>query len=171
MGLITDAYEYYLGRSPEPAGLQHWLGEMRAGMTIAQLEAGFLSSEEFFAQNESGEWFWIRALYRQVLGREPSESEISHWTVQMWRRPTLVSLKPLRVTDLPPTRHEVAMQFLLSTEYLSTVVDGYYRWLLGRGLDESGLRTWVGILQAGGRDEAIVGGIIASEEYWLRLGR
>ena len=60
------------------------------------------------------------------------------------------------------------MGFLLSTERLSTVVDGHYRHLLGRGIDPSGQGTWVGILQAGGRDEAIIGGIIASEEYYGR---
>ena len=58
------------------------------------------------------------------------------------------------------------MGFLLSTERLSTVVDGYYQHLLGRSLDPSGKAYWVGILQAGGRNEAIIGGIIASIEYW-----
>jgi Domain of unknown function (DUF4214) len=58
------------------------------------------------------------------------------------------------------------MGFLLSTEHLNTVVTGYYQDLLGRGLDPSGQKTWVDILQAGGRNEAIIGGIIASDEYW-----
>ena len=66
-------------------------------------------------------------------------------------------------------RNQVAMGFLLSTEHLTTVVNGYYQHLLGRGIDPSGQRTWVGILQAGGRDEAIIGGIIASAEYYGKV--
>ena len=58
------------------------------------------------------------------------------------------------------------MGFLLSTEYLSSVVDDYYWWLLGRGLDPTGQSTWVSAIQHGARDEQIIGGIIASEEYW-----
>jgi Domain of unknown function (DUF4214) len=61
------------------------------------------------------------------------------------------------------------MGFLLSTERLTTVVNGYYVDLLGRGIDPTGQRTWVGILQRGGRDEAIIGGIIASAEYYGRV--
>ena len=61
------------------------------------------------------------------------------------------------------------MGFLLSTEHLNTVVDGYYVNLLGRHTDLTGQRTWVGILQRGGRDEAIIGGIIASAEYYGRV--
>ena len=65
-------------------------------------------------------------------------------------------------------RSKVAMGFLLSTERLRTVVNGYYLHLLGRSIDPSGQRTWVEILQRGGRNEAIIGGIIASGEYYGR---
>jgi hypothetical protein len=60
------------------------------------------------------------------------------------------------------------MGFLLSTERLRTVVDSHYRHLLGRGIDPAGQRTWVAVLQTGGRDEAMIGGIIASQEYYGR---
>ena len=36
------------------------------------------------------------------------------------------------------------------------------------GLDPSGQRTWVGLLQGGTHDEDIIGGIVASDEYWGR---
>ena len=60
------------------------------------------------------------------------------------------------------------MGFLLSTDRRTTWVDGYSQHLPGRGIDPTGQRTWVGILQRGGRDETIIGGIIASDEYRAR---
>src|SRR5699024_7237066 len=64
------------------------------------------------------------------------------------------------------SRWDVSLGFLLSWEHLSTVVDGYYGQLLGRHLDPTGQRTWVSALQGGVHDEEIIGGIIASAEYW-----
>ena len=60
------------------------------------------------------------------------------------------------------------MGFLLSTERLTTVVDGEYQHLLGRRIDPSGRQTWVGLIQGGVRLEDVIGGIIASEEYFAR---
>jgi hypothetical protein len=44
-------------------------------------------------------------------------------------------------------------------------VDGYYQWLLGRGIDPAGRQTWVRLIQTGSRDEQIIAGIISSDEY------
>lgn len=150
-GLITDAYAAYLGRGPDPAGLQFWLRNMGAGMTIEQLDSGFIASDEYWAGAGGTSADWVRTLYADVLGREAGDSEVAFWVSQL---------------TSGATRAQVAMGFLLSTEYLSTVIDGYYRWLLGRGLDPAGLGTWVSAIQHGARDEQVIGGIIASEEYW-----
>lgn len=151
-GLIAGAYDAYLGRGPEPAGLAFWLRNMAAGMTIEQLDAGFISSDEYWIGSGGTSADWVRALYADVLGRGADGSEVTFWQGQLSRG---------------ATRYQVAMGFLLSTEYLSTVVDGYYWWLLGRGLDPTGRGTWVSAIQHGARDEQIIGGIIASDEYWV----
>jgi hypothetical protein len=150
-GLIAGAYDAYLGRDPDGPGLENWLRNMSAGMTIEQLDSGFIASDEYWAGAGGTSAGWVRALYADVLGRDAGDSEVAFWLGQLNRG---------------ATRTQVAMGFLLSTEYLSTVVDGYYWWLLGRGLDPSGLGTWVSAIQHGARDEQIIGGIVASEEYW-----
>ena len=149
--LITGSYAHYLGRTPDPGGLAGWLAAMGRSMTIAQMESGFIASPEYYAKAGSTDAGWVTKLYADVLGRAAAPSEVAGWTSALSRG---------------TRRDQVAMGFLLSTERLTTVVDGYYQDLLGRGIDTSGQRTWVGILQAGGRDEAIIGGIIASEEYY-----
>lgn len=149
--LIAGAYDGYLGREPDAPGLQFWLQKMAAGMTIEQLDSGFIASDEYWVGSGGTAAQWVRALYLDVLGRAAGDSEVAFWLDQLGRG---------------ATRAQVAMGFLLSTEYLSSVVDGYYLWLLGRNLDPSGRATWVSAIQRGARDEQIIGSIVASEEYW-----
>lgn len=151
--LIQGVYEHYLGRAAEPAGLSYWLGRMSAGMRISDLEAGFITSDEYYAKAGGTPSGWVERLYRQVLGRTPSTAEVTGW---------------LPHVD-PASRTDVAMGFLLSDEHLGSVVDGYYRQLLGRGLDPSGRATWVGQIQHGVRLEAVIGSIVASDEYYSRV--
>jgi hypothetical protein len=152
--LIAGSYDRYLSRTPDPGGLAGWLTAMGRGITIAQMESGFIASPEYYAKAGSTYAGWVTKLYADVLGRPASSSEVAGWTAQL---------------RSGVRRDKVAIGFLLSTERLTTVVNGYYLDLLGRGIDPSGQRTWVGILQRGGRDEAIIGGIIASAEYYGRV--
>ena len=149
--LIVGLYNKYLGRGPDPAGLRFWLDKMAQGWTIERIGSGFISSDEYYAAAGSTPAGWTRALYRDVLGRGAAPDEVAFWVEQQARG---------------QSRTAVALGFLLSTEHLSTVVDGYYEHLLRRGLDPTGQATWVARLQAGGRDEDIIGGILASDEYW-----
>jgi hypothetical protein len=41
--------------------------------------------------------------------------------------------------------------------------------LLDRHIDPTGARSWVGDIQQGARVEAVIGGIIASAEYFSRV--
>ena len=150
-GLIIDAYAAYLGRGPDAAGLQSWLRNMGAGLTVEQLDAGFIASDEYWAAAGGNSADWVRALYADVLGRDAGDAEVSLWVAAL---------------NGGTTRAQAAMGFLLSTEYLSSVVAGYYQWLLNRGPDPTGRSGWVSAIQHGARDEQIIGGIIASDEYW-----
>lgn len=149
--LIADAYDEFLGRRPDAGGLRFWLDQMAQGSTIARMESGFIASDEFWAQSGGTASGWVTDLYAAVLGRDASPAEVAYWAGR---------------TSGAASRGQVALGFLLSNERLTSVVDGYYQWLLGRDLDPSGQRTWVAILQSGGHDESIIGGIVGSEEYW-----
>ncbi len=149
--LVTDAYQRYLGRAPDQVGLDGWVAAMDRGWTVARIGGGFIASDEYYQRSGGTRSGWVTALYRDVLHREPSADEVSAWG---------------RALARGETREQVALGFLLSTEHLATVVDGYYMTLLRRHLDPVGLRGWVALLQAGHHDEEIVGGLVASDEYW-----
>lgn len=150
--LIGESYRRFLARSPERAGVEFWLGEMTRGRTIQEMEGGFLASEEYYLQAGRSDATWVRRLYSHVLGRAASSAEVAHWVAESRSR----------------GRYHVAMGFLLSTEHLTTVVDGYYRDLLDRGIDPTGRAHWVRAIQTGTRTEAIIGGIVSSDEYYGR---
>lgn len=151
--LITGSYRTYLNRGPDGPGLQHWLSMMARGMTIQEMEAGFISSDEYYLKAGSNPQGWVTKLYQHVLHRNPARAEVDHWIRQM---------------RAGQSRYSVAMGFLLSTEHLTTVVNGYYRDLLGRGIDPVGRAHWVWLIQTGTRVEEIIGGIVASDEYFSK---
>ena len=153
-GLITGAYSAFLGRAPEPQGMSCWLSAMARGMTIQSMESGFLASQESYDKSGDADSTWVRKLYQQVLHRTPGDSEVQWWT-------TLLASGT--------TRQAVASGFVMSTERLTSVVNGYYQDLLRRGIDPSGQQSWVGAIQNGARSEAIIGAIIASTEYYANL--
>lgn len=149
--LIADTYQRFLGRDPDGPGLAGWLRAMTSGLTIEQIQSGFIASDEYYAAAGGTPSAWVSQLYRDVLGRSAASSEVSAWVAALRRG---------------ESRSGVAMGFLLSTENLTTVVDGYYMDMLGRHIDPTGQRGWVRLIQQGARDEQIVAGIIASAEYW-----
>ncbi|WP_165372775.1 DUF4214 domain-containing protein [Pengzhenrongella frigida] len=153
-GLIHASYGLYLGRTPEAAGLENWLLQMNRGITIQQMEGGFLASQEYFDQSGGSDAEWIRRLYSHVLGRTAAPAEVNFWLSY--------------VGASGGSRFQVAMGFLTSTERLTTIVNTQYQHLLGRSLDQGGAQTWVGAIQSGVRLEAVIGGIISSEEYFAR---
>ena len=149
--LITESYRTYLGRTPDSQGLANWLAAMNAGLTIQQMEAGFVSSPEYYARAGGTPADWVRQLYSDVLNRPADASEVAGWTTYMAGG---------------GSGTQVALGFLLSSEHLSTVLDGHYHHLLGRGIDPTGRASWVAAIQAGVRIEVVIGGIIASDEYF-----
>lgn len=154
--LIGGVYNEFLGRTAEPTGLNDWLAAMARGLTIQGLEVGFLSSAEYYVQSGSTDAGWVRRLYQHVLKREAAEAEVQHWVAVLARG---------------QTRQSVAYGFVLSTERLVTVVNGYYLDLLGRGIDPAGQQSWVSAIQRGTRTEVIVGELIASPEYFANVER
>ena len=152
-GLISGVYREFLGREADPEGMAGWLAAMGRGLTIQGLEMGFLASPEYYLQSGSTDDGWVRRLYQHVLNREAPESDIQAW---------------VGVLAQGASRQAVATGFVVSTERLGTVVGGYYTDLLGRGIDGTGLLGWVSAIQNGTRTELVIGGIIASDEYFAK---
>lgn len=87
-GTAGQAYRIYqaaFDRTPDTAGLSHWIKALDNGMTLQTAANGFVSSAEFqalYGPNISDEAF-VGQLYQNVLGRAGEQAGIDYWGGRM----------------------------------------------------------------------------------------
>jgi len=70
---IADAYRFFLGREPDPAGLAHYSAMARDGLTLDALHAIFLTSGEYRQRRPRHR---IAAMFALCYDRPPSQEEV-----------------------------------------------------------------------------------------------
>ncbi len=98
---------------------------------------------------------FIKALYRDMLGREGSDSEVSGWVAGLARG---------------MSRYQVAMAMATTPEWITTVVTRFYQDTLGRAPDSAGLSGWVSAARSGMPVAQIAAAFYGSDEYRRRSG-
>ncbi|WP_313473435.1 DUF4214 domain-containing protein [Stutzerimonas kunmingensis] len=77
-------YEAALGRRPDLAGLNYFVGNMQAGQSLQDISHSFLASGEFLQQFEQfDDRSYIEQLYLNVLGRQADAEGLDYWLVDM----------------------------------------------------------------------------------------
>src|SRR5262249_51046755 len=62
LGRVIDGfYIKYLGRNSDAGGRAYWVNLLKTGSTLESIQAGFISSAEFLASNNSD---YVQGLYR-----------------------------------------------------------------------------------------------------------
>ncbi len=121
--VIDQYYLEYLGRTADAAGQAYWVDQIQGGMTLAQVQAGFLSSPEFLSDNNSD---YVQGLYRTFFDRTGSSTELAYWYTQL---PTL------GLTG-------VALAFSQSPENRTVEVTALFNEFLHRAPTASELAKW-----------------------------
>jgi hypothetical protein len=154
-GHVVDAdYQLLLGRGPDAAGRAFWTSVLDAGAHNEAVEAGFAASDEYYAIRGGGSPSgFVRALYRDFLGRTPGDAEVGFWTGRM--------------AEGTP-RGGITGGFTFSHENHANLVGGWYQRYLGRAGEPGGIAYWAAYLDRGGRDETIEAGLIGAPEYLAR---
>ncbi len=150
---VTQQYQAALHRNPEPGGLSNWVRALQVGWTVPDLQAGIYGSDEALSTLGGGNLqAWVAAMYTSILGRTGSASETAGWA------------------DYAASHGRVAAVSLIShsEEAARVRLTFYYRLMLGRDPDPSGINTWVPVLMAGRGDILLPVRIGESEEYWAR---
>jgi Domain of unknown function (DUF4214) len=103
----------------------------------------------------SGDELWVEQVYRDLLGREASASELA-----------------LEVAQLSEgaTRAEVALQILGGSEYRGDFVTSVYQRFLGRAASSGEVSFALAYLGSGGSDEGLEAQVLGSSEYYLSAG-
>ncbi len=126
--MIDGFYQDALGRSADPEGKAHWLAQVAAGVRVEAVGAHFYGSPEYYARSGGTDESFVRALYRDLLGREAEPEGLVAW-VQ-------------RLSSGEMTTGDVASGFYASIESRKSRVSGLYQRILLREPDASGLEYW-----------------------------
>jgi hypothetical protein len=150
--LVAEIYQGGLHRAPDPEGHRTWVNFFQAGRSINDLNAAIYGSYEsvlVLGNGDNGQW--VDGMYLGLLGRSAAPAEKAAWT------------------DVANTqgRSYVAFNISSSVEARQRRLNGYYTAMLGRSVDETGLRGWVPVM-AGRGDFDVQIFILSSPEYWDR---
>jgi hypothetical protein len=121
------------------------------GLTDERLEAGFISSPEFYTHAGGTDKAWVDALYQDLLGRPADAGGEAYWVHQL---------------AVGVSRANVAYGFATGTERESQRITDDYMHYLGRQPDSQGLAYWVEQLASGVTNEQVITGFVASDEYF-----
>ncbi|HSL57385.1 MAG TPA: DUF4214 domain-containing protein, partial [Acidimicrobiales bacterium] len=81
---VERLYLAYFLRDPDPAGLTYWERRHAAGTPLSAISSAFARSAEFRATYGAvADTEFVRLVYRNVLGREPDGSGLTHWATQL----------------------------------------------------------------------------------------
>src|SRR5262249_16620765 len=141
----------FLHRSADAGGRAAWVNAFLAGSSEQDVARAFIGSGEYQAAHASNTAY-IVGLYADILGRMPSQPEISPWN---------------QLLQNGMSRDAAASAFLTSNEAYLRVLNGDYQMYLHRSPDAVGQQAWLALLQSGqvtpgGASEAF----LASDEFF-----
>jgi hypothetical protein len=149
---VVNAYQQYLKRFPDDAGLNFWVSAMLAGTySDEQVEAFFLGSDEYIANHGGPGAAWVTGMYKDLLGRTPSDAEVQGW---------------VNALNAGTPASAVAFGFAASRERESQRVRFNYQTYLGRSPRQDEVDLWVNAFVGGLTNEDMVGGFVGSPEYY-----
>lgn len=74
---IQQWIQTYLGRAPRPYETEVWLADMQQGRTLRDVQAGILSSSEYFERTRSNRDTYVTEVFRQLYGVAPSTEQLA----------------------------------------------------------------------------------------------
>jgi hypothetical protein len=161
VGAVARLYFAYFDRVPDTEGLLFWSGQIGNGASIDLVSDAFAASGEFRATHGAlTDTQFIDRVYLNILGRAADAEGRAFWLAQLQQQ--LV------------TRGQMMARFAESAEYRarkgsSVYVVSIYVGMLRRSPDAAGFVFWVGEVDAGRGDLAIINGFLGAAEYRARF--
>ena len=153
--IIDTLYETFLGREPDPSGLDSSSAFLAAGHTAQEVAAGLIGSTEYYEVRGHGtNSGFVQAIYQDVLNRAPDPGGAA------------AQAGALAGGE---SRADVAAYVLAASERFGARVDAAYQNYLHRAVDPGGYTGAVTELQAGMTDEQLAAILLSSTEYFNRI--
>jgi hypothetical protein len=96
-GQAYRVYKAAFNRTPDKSGLKYWIDQMDTGMSMVEVAARFIDSNEFrnaYGTNPSSSDFLMK-VYQNVLGRTPDEGGFKWWLNEIESNPSKTRAKVL----------------------------------------------------------------------------
>jgi hypothetical protein len=152
---VDSYYATYLHRAADPAGRAAWIDAFQAGLSETDVAQAFLTSAEYVAEHPDAAAL-VDGLYADVLGHAGDPDGRQGWLAAVGQ-----GLNPAAL----------AQGFLTSPEAYRRALDRSYTDFLGRPADDPGAQSWLeGLVSGRSRPDGVAEAILASEEYFTRLG-
>ena len=74
---IQQWIQTYLGRPPRPYETEVWLADLQQGKSLADVQAGILSSSEYFERQRSNRDLYVADVFRQLYGVPPTPAQLA----------------------------------------------------------------------------------------------
>jgi len=74
---IQQWIQTYLGRPPRPYETEVWLADLQQGKSLGNVQAGILSSSEFFERCRSDRNTYVSEVFRQLYGVPPTPAQLA----------------------------------------------------------------------------------------------
>lgn len=165
---VTLVYRNVMGREPDARGLTHWVGQLGAGVSRAEVMIGFTESSEYIKRTGTASAYSslegsTRRLYQAFFLRTPDAGGLSHW---------------LSVAQSGSAMEAIAQSFVSSPEFQQRYgslsneqfVKLVYKNVLNRTPDANGYNFWVGQLNAGVSRGSMMVGFSESSEFIQATG-
>ena len=149
-GETAQVYRLYaatLGREPDAAGFQSWVGAVNNGLSIAAAAAGFVGSSEFQSKygalDNTG---FTTLLYNNVLHRAPDSAGLANW---------------VNALNADLSRTSVVLGFSDSTEFVANTTPALTAYM------QMAAPLWNDTLEGGAGDDVLSGGM-GADNYIVR---
>lgn len=158
---VNSLYAQYLKRSAAgDSGAQTWVNLLGGGCTLEQVAAQIAGSPEFVRTQTDGTIAsWLNAFYLDALFRPIDPGSLAYWS-EAFAKATRAQIAEDIFTAGP-------LPGLPANEYRMDLVSSYYSQFLDRSAAaDPGSLHWAALLQQGVRDQAVIAGILGSDEFY-----
>jgi len=150
-GILLQSFaQHYLKKPLSRANLAKYLGYLKQGLTDEQIQYQIIISPQY-ASRLRGVSAFISAVYRDILGRSASSSEMSQWTKKLKRNSS--------------QRRALVLSLLGSSEHRTEMANAWFQSYLHRAVDGASLAVILSTFSGGATDEHIQAGILGAAEY------
>jgi hypothetical protein len=150
---VEGLYQFWLHRAADSTGLNNFVTFLQQGGTFEQVRAALVGSAEYLTLHGGTVAGFLAALYQDALGRQADPAGLNGFA---------------QMLGAGTSRTQVATLFFSSTEYRINLVRSDYDFALERPADADGLIGWLGFLQSGGTDQALLSNLLGSPEAFAK---